>query len=149
MLINGKKSTITHYKKIVGFVPQEDTVHRNMTVKENFEFSARTRLPRKMKAAEISKRVDAVINVLGLENVKYSLIGDETKRGISGGQRKRVNVGVELVSAPSVLFLDERKNSFYYFILYFWFPKKKKKSNNPFRLGIETFISILKQQPPD
>ena len=50
---------------------------------------------------------DDVIEILGLEKIQHSVIGDETKRGISGGQRKRVNVGMEMVSDPSVLFLDE------------------------------------------
>lgn len=48
-----------------------------------------------------------VLSLLGLEEIKDSLIGDEDVRGISGGQRKRVNIGIELVADPSVLFLDE------------------------------------------
>ena len=45
---------------------------------------------------------DDVIEILGLHKIQHSVIGDETKRGISGGQRKRVNVGMEMVSDPSV-----------------------------------------------
>lgn len=48
-----------------------------------------------------------VLSLLGLDEIKDSLIGDEDVRGISGGQRKRVNIGIELVADPSVLFLDE------------------------------------------
>ena len=46
----------------------------------------------------------SLISILGLDDVKHSIIGDEKKRGISGGQKKRVNIGLELASAPSVLF---------------------------------------------
>jgi ABC-type transport system involved in cytochrome c biogenesis ATPase subunit len=51
--------------------------------------------------------VDDVLNILGLRDIENSIIGDELNRGISGGQRKRVNIGMELVADPSVLFLDE------------------------------------------
>jgi ABC-type multidrug transport system ATPase subunit len=51
--------------------------------------------------------VDDVISLLELEHVQHSVIGDEAQRGISGGERKRVNIGIELVSDPYVLFLDE------------------------------------------
>jgi ABC-type multidrug transport system ATPase subunit len=51
--------------------------------------------------------VDDVIDILGLRDIENSIIGDELNRGISGGQRKRVNIGIELVADPSVLFLDE------------------------------------------
>lgn len=51
--------------------------------------------------------VERVIDFLGLQSVRGSLVGTVEKRGISGGQRKRVNVGLELVMEPSLLFLDE------------------------------------------
>jgi ABC-type multidrug transport system ATPase subunit len=51
--------------------------------------------------------VERVIEALGLQSVRDSLVGTVEKRGISGGQRKRVNVGLELVMEPSLLFLDE------------------------------------------
>ena len=51
--------------------------------------------------------MDHVIDALDLYDVRHSIIGDEARRGISGGQRKRVNIGIELVADPTVLFLDE------------------------------------------
>jgi ABC-type multidrug transport system ATPase subunit len=60
-----------------------------------------------MPKQEKQEIVNTVIDVLGLHDIRHSIIGDATKRGISGGQRKRVNIGMELVSMPTVLFLDE------------------------------------------
>eukprot|EP00002_Diphylleia_rotans_P014506 TRINITY_DN2829_c0_g1_i1.p1 TRINITY_DN2829_c0_g1~~TRINITY_DN2829_c0_g1_i1.p1 ORF type:complete len:902 (+),score=195.71 TRINITY_DN2829_c0_g1_i1:75-2780(+) len=107
--INGEveDNGVTKYKKLVGFVPQEDTMLRMMTVKENLLFSARFRLPASYTSDKISLRISEVLDILGLVDVMYSVIGDERTRGISGGQRKRVNIGMELVADPSILFLDE------------------------------------------
>ena len=65
------------------------------------------RLPRHYTAPEIKEKVDVIIKSLGIDHVKNSIIGNEETRGISGGQRKRVNIGMELVAEPSILFLDE------------------------------------------
>uniref|UniRef100_A0ACD6AN75 Uncharacterized protein n=1 Tax=Avena sativa TaxID=4498 RepID=A0ACD6AN75_AVESA len=107
ILINGKIEPIRAYKKIIGFVPQDDIVHGNLTVQENFWFNARCRLPVEMSKAEKVLVVERVIDALGLQPVRDSLVGTVEQRGISGGQRKRVNVGLEMVMEPSVLILDE------------------------------------------
>lgn len=65
------------------------------------------RLPASYQPRDRLEVVANAISVLGLSDVRHSLIGDEETRGVSGGQRKRVNVGLELVADPSVLFLDE------------------------------------------
>ncbi|XP_042001429.1 ABC transporter G family member 24-like [Salvia splendens] len=107
VLINGKAVSIASYKKIVGFVPQDDVVHGNLTVEENIWFSANCRLSADLPKADKVLVVERVIESLGLQPVRNSLVGTVEKRGISGGQRKRVNVGLELVMEPSLLFLDE------------------------------------------
>lgn len=107
LLINGKQLSIHSYKKIIGFVPQDDIVHGNLTVEENIWFHARCRLPAGQSKAEKVLVVERVIDSLGLQGVRSSLVGTVEKRGISGGQRKRVNVGLEMAMEPSVLFLDE------------------------------------------
>ncbi|XP_051119857.1 ABC transporter G family member 24-like isoform X2 [Andrographis paniculata] len=107
ILINGKVQSISSYKKIVGFVPQDDIVHGNLTVEENIWFSANCRLSADLPKADKVLVVERVIESLGLQPVRDSLVGTIEKRGISGGQRKRVNVGLELVMEPSLLFLDE------------------------------------------
>ncbi|KAH7542667.1 hypothetical protein FEM48_Zijuj02G0098400 [Ziziphus jujuba var. spinosa] len=107
ILINGKVESIHSYKKIIGFVPQDDIVHGNLTVEENLWFSARCRLSADLPKPEKVLVVERVIEALGLQAVRDSLIGTVEKRGISGGQRKRVNVGLEMVMEPSLLILDE------------------------------------------
>ncbi|XP_010935863.2 ABC transporter G family member 28 isoform X2 [Elaeis guineensis] len=107
VLINGKVEPIRSYKRIIGFVPQDDIVHGNLTVEENLWFSARCRLSADMSKADKVLVVERVIESLGLQAIRDSLVGTVEKRGISGGQRKRVNVGLEMVMEPSLLILDE------------------------------------------
>ncbi|KMT06284.1 hypothetical protein BVRB_7g162080 isoform B [Beta vulgaris subsp. vulgaris] len=107
ILINGKNESIHSYKRIIGFVPQDDIVHGNLTVEENLRFSARCRLPGDLPKADKVLVVERVIEALGLQAIRDSLVGTVEKRGISGGQRKRVNVGLEMVMEPSLLILDE------------------------------------------
>ncbi|XP_043701129.1 ABC transporter G family member 28-like isoform X2 [Telopea speciosissima] len=107
ILVNGKDESIHSYKKIIGFVPQDDIVHGNLTVEENLRFSARCRLSADMPKPDKVLVVERVIESLGLQAVRESLVGTVEKRGISGGQRKRVNVGLEMVMEPSLLILDE------------------------------------------
>ncbi|XP_072956515.1 ABC transporter G family member 28-like isoform X2 [Typha angustifolia] len=107
VLINGKIAPIRSYKKIIGFVPQDDIVHGNLTVEENLWFSAHCRLSADTSQPDKVLVVERVIESLGLQAVRNSLVGTVEKRGISGGQRKRVNVGLEMVMEPSLLILDE------------------------------------------
>ncbi|KAJ0089186.1 hypothetical protein Patl1_32135 [Pistacia atlantica] len=107
ILINGKVESIHSYKKIIGFVPQDDIVHGNLTVEENLQFNASCRLSASMSKPDKVLVIERVIESLGLQTVRDSLVGTVEKRGISGGQRKRVNVGIEMVIEPSLLILDE------------------------------------------
>jgi ABC transport system ATP-binding/permease protein len=89
-------------RSLFGYVPQDDIVHSDLTVREALTFAARLRLPAGTPRGEIVKLVDHTIDSLGLAdrvNLKISRL--------SGGQRKRVSVGVELLSRPPLLFLDE------------------------------------------
>ncbi|KAL3693457.1 hypothetical protein R1sor_007108 [Riccia sorocarpa] len=107
VLINGQPGSIQSYKKIIGFVPQDDIVHGSLTVEENLWFSAKYRLPMGLAKPDRVLIVERIINTLGLSHIRDSLVGTVEKRGISGGQRKRVNVAMELVIEPSLLILDE------------------------------------------
>lgn len=105
--INGVAGDIKKYKKIIGYVPQDDIVLPELTVRENILHSARIRLPSNWGESQIQKHVDTLISCLQLAHVKDSLVGSAAKPVISGGQRKRVSIGIELAAAPMALFLDE------------------------------------------
>ena len=78
-----------------------------LTVRENILFSARIRLPSSWSDKDIQAHTDAIVDCLDLAHVKDSRVGSVAKPVISGGQRKRVSIGIELAAAPMALFLDE------------------------------------------
>lgn len=91
----------------IGYVPQDDIVHPELTVFEAVKYSARFRLPPDYSEAEIDARVEQTLKDLGLDSLKNLEIGKPEKKVLSGGQRKRVNIALELVTDPVILFLDE------------------------------------------
>ncbi len=91
----------------IGYVPQDDIVHPELTVWEAVRYSAKFRLPPDFSEEEIDKRVETTLQQLGLESVKHLQIGAPEKKVLSGGQRKRVNIAMELVTDPVLMFLDE------------------------------------------
>ena len=91
----------------IGYVPQDDIVHPELTVWEAVRYSAKFRLPPDYSEEEIARRVDTTLAQLGLETVAHLQIGRPEKKILSGGQRKRVNIAMELVTDPVIMFLDE------------------------------------------
>ena len=91
----------------IGYVPQDDIVHPELTVFEAVRYSARFRLPPDYSDEEIDRRVHTTLAQLALENVAHLQIGRPEKKILSGGQRKRVNIAMELVTDPVIMFLDE------------------------------------------
>jgi len=91
----------------IGYVPQDDILHADLTVWQALWYAARLRLPRDTTDTEIEARIRAVIHELGLDGTEQTRVGDQRKRGVSGGQRKRVNLGMELLTDPPILVLDE------------------------------------------
>ncbi|KAM3622955.1 uncharacterized protein V6R79_005337 [Siganus canaliculatus] len=96
-----------NFKCLSGYVVQDDVVMGTLTVRENLRFSAALRLPSSVPESEKEARVNHLIKELGLSKVADCMVGTQTTRGISGGERKRTNIGMELIIDPSVLFLDE------------------------------------------
>lgn len=108
IFVNGVEvEGLSGFRKLVGFVPQEDVMIRECSVRDIVHFSASYRLSTSLTAEEIDDKVDKCVAELGMSHIQNSPIGDERTRGISGGQRKRVNIAIELVAEPKVLFLDE------------------------------------------
>jgi ABC transport system ATP-binding/permease protein len=95
------------FRGLIGFVPQDDIMHSDLTVNEALFHSARLRLPDSVDDSEIRVRIGHILTRLGLTGAGDVLIGSPTRKGISGGQRKRVNLAMELLTDPAILFLDE------------------------------------------
>ncbi|CAN8326112.1 unnamed protein product [Cochlearia groenlandica] len=94
-------------KRSTGFVTQDDALYPNLTVTETLVFTALLRLPNYLKRQEKIKQAEAVVTELGLDRCKDTIIGGPFLRGVSGGERKRVSIGQEILINPSLLFLDE------------------------------------------
>jgi ABC-type multidrug transport system ATPase subunit len=105
--INGGEDEIMNHRHKIGFVPQNDTVHDTLTVQENLWYSARLRMPASSTEAERDRIVEDTLQLLQIDHIRHSVVGSAKVKGISGGQRKRVNIGLELTCDPVVLFLDE------------------------------------------
>ncbi|KAJ4786292.1 ABC transporter G family member 23 [Rhynchospora pubera] len=93
-------------RKLCGFVTQEDNLLPLLTVKETLMFSAQFRI-KGMSSKEKEERVLLLMQELGLEHIADSYIGDEEVRGISGGERKRVSIAIDVIHDPPILLLDE------------------------------------------
>ncbi len=89
-------------KKLIGYVPQSDIVYDNLTLHDMLMYTAKLRLPKDVSPAEREATIDRAIELVELTEKKNSLI-----RALSGGQRKRASIAVELLSDPNLLFLDE------------------------------------------
>ncbi|KAF7834139.1 ABC transporter G family member 5 [Senna tora] len=105
ILVNQKPADKAQFRKISGYVTQKDTLFPLLTVEETLMFSAKLRL--KLPVEQLCLRVKSLIQELGLSHVSGTRIGDERERGISGGERRRVSIGVEVIHDPKVLILDE------------------------------------------
>lgn len=89
-------------RAMIGYVPQDDILHQELTTRECLYFSARLRLPDDYGEAALQRKVNEVMHTLELTERAQQPV-----HSLSGGQRKRVSVGIELLSDPAILFLDE------------------------------------------
>ena len=108
VLVNGEKMDKHKMKQLGGFVFQDDLFFSHLTVKETLIFAADMKMKGKgASKKERAKAVEDVIDLLGLRKCIDNIVGDDFRKGISGGERKRLSIGVELLGQPHLLFLDE------------------------------------------
>lgn len=105
--INGLEVTSSMLKQISGYVMQDDLLFGHLSVEETLNYAAGLRLPKEMSAEEKKERVDDAIIQLGLDACRHTVVGSATVKGISGGERKRLCVAIELITHPKLIFLDE------------------------------------------
>ncbi|KAG9135894.1 hypothetical protein Leryth_002605 [Lithospermum erythrorhizon] len=105
--LNGEQLESRLLKVISAYVMQDDLLYPMLTVEETLMFAAEFRLPRTFSKSKKKMRVQALIDQLGLRNAAKTIIGDEGHRGVSGGERRRVSIGIDIIHDPIILFLDE------------------------------------------
>ncbi len=86
----------------LGYVPQDDIIHRDLTVERALYYAAKMRLPEDFTAEQVKQRIDEVLDDVDMKYRRHLLVSK-----LSGGQRKRVSIALELLANPSVFFLDE------------------------------------------
>ena len=104
--INGHDISESEAKDLIGFVPQDDLLIEELTVYQNLWFTAKLCFEG-LSDEEIDSRVLKTLKDLGLDTIKDLKVGSAINKYISGGQRKRLNIALELIREPAVLFLDE------------------------------------------
>ncbi|OIT21239.1 PREDICTED: ABC transporter G family member 20-like [Nicotiana attenuata] len=105
--LNGEVLESKFLKMISAYVMQDDLLFPTLTVQETLMFSAEFHLPRTLSWSSKKSRVEALIDQLDLQNAANTMIGDEGHRGVSGGERRRVSIGIGIIHDPILLFLDE------------------------------------------
>ncbi|KAL2632145.1 hypothetical protein R1flu_016831 [Riccia fluitans] len=105
--LNGMEYTNADLKKMSGYVMQDDLLNAHLTVEETLLYTVKLKLEPTYTDEQLQARVNEVIKQMGLEQCRKTVIGSALRKGISGGERKRVSVGMEVLTRPQLLFLDE------------------------------------------
>ncbi|KAK6148170.1 hypothetical protein DH2020_019082 [Rehmannia glutinosa] len=105
ILLNGRKAKLSF--GTAAYVTQDDNLIGTLTVRETISYSARLRLPDRMAWSDKRALVESTIIEMGLQDCADTVIGNWHLRGISGGERRRVSIAVEILMRPRLLFLDE------------------------------------------
>jgi ATP-binding cassette subfamily G (WHITE) protein 2 len=105
--LNGREYSRAHLKKMSAYVMQDDLLHAEFTVEETLQYAAQLRMPEETTLEERTQRINEVISLMGIDHCRNVIIGNTRKKGISGGERKRVSIAIELLNRPKLIFLDE------------------------------------------
>ncbi|WWC59875.1 uncharacterized protein I303_102437 [Kwoniella dejecticola CBS 10117] len=105
--VKGKKMSKSEMRRRIGFVRQQDYLVECLTVRETLTYAAKLRLPTSLSNEAITQIVDQTIDELGLKDAADTVVGGPLRKGISGGEKRRLSIGCVLVTLPSVMILDE------------------------------------------
>ena len=105
--VNNSKLDNEAFGQISSYVEQEDALIGSMTVSETLRFAADLALPRSVNRREKRQRIQTLLEAFGIQNQASTLVGTPIRKGISGGQKRRVSVASQLITCPKILFLDE------------------------------------------
>ncbi|KAJ4782541.1 ABC transporter G family member 2 [Rhynchospora pubera] len=105
ILVNGRKQELAFGTS--AYVTQDDVLMATLTVKEAIYYSAQLQLPNSLSQYEKRARAEETMRAMGLDGVKDMRIGSGSTKGISGGQRRRVSICLEILTHPQLLFIDE------------------------------------------
>ncbi|KAL5344855.1 hypothetical protein ACLOAV_010252 [Pseudogymnoascus australis] len=106
-LVNGVGQSREAFRLMSSYVEQEDALIGSLTVRETLNFAARLSNSSAMSKSGRMDRIDGLLDSFGLRNQQHTLIGTPIRKGISGGQKRRVSVASQLITGPKLLFLDE------------------------------------------
>ena len=104
--LNKNKMNWKNYKNIIGYVAQQDIFLESLSIEDIFNYTIELKNP-KMKKSERLEKLNSMIRNLKLETSRKTIIGGRFYKGISGGEKRRLNIGCELLKNPRILFLDE------------------------------------------
>ncbi|KAJ1323031.1 ATP-binding cassette subfamily G (WHITE) member 2 [Microdochium nivale] len=107
VFINGQNPDPTTFHRVSAYVEQEDALVGSLTVRETLNFAARLALPPTVGKAERVRRIESLLTAFGLQGQANTLVGTPIRKGISGGQKRRLSVASQLITSPKILFLDE------------------------------------------
>ncbi|KAF5864536.1 hypothetical protein ETB97_007368 [Aspergillus alliaceus] len=105
--VNGTKLDNDTFNRITSYVEQEDALIGSLTVQETLKFAADLSLPGSVTRPQRTDRIQALLSAFGIQNQASTLVGTPIRKGISGGQKRRVSVASQLITCPKILFLDE------------------------------------------
>ena len=108
ILLNGQSlyADVEHLKRFVSYIPQDDAFDDHLTIEENMSFAAAIRSPH-LSRRDRARRIEGKLTELGLSERRDNIVGSAVKKTLSGGERKRLNIGLDMVSSADVYLFDE------------------------------------------